>query len=32
MKGEIYQYLNFNQIADYQEAALNVPIETILQD
>jgi aconitate hydratase 2/2-methylisocitrate dehydratase len=32
MEGEIYQYLNFSQIADYQEAALNVPIETILQD
>jgi aconitate hydratase 2/2-methylisocitrate dehydratase len=32
IEGEIYQYLNFNQIADYQEAALNVPIETILQD
>lgn len=32
MSGEIYQYLNFNQIADYQEAAANVPLETILQN
>jgi len=31
MSGEIYQYLNFDQIADYQEAASNVPLETILQ-
>jgi len=31
MSGEIYQYLNFDQIADYQEAAANVPLETILQ-
>jgi len=32
MSGEIYQYLNFDQIADYQEAAANVPLETILQN
>jgi len=32
MSGEIYQYLNFDQIADYQEAADNVPLETILQN
>ena len=32
MSGEIYQYLNFDQILDYQEAAANVPLETILQN
>jgi len=32
MSGEKYQYLNFDQIADYQEAAANVPLETILQN
>jgi aconitate hydratase 2/2-methylisocitrate dehydratase len=31
MSGEIYQYLNFNKIADYQDSAANVPLETILQ-
>jgi aconitate hydratase 2/2-methylisocitrate dehydratase len=31
MSGEIYQYLNFDQIADYQKSAANVPLETILQ-
>ena len=31
MSGEIYQYLNFDQIADYQEASSNVPLEVILQ-
>ena len=31
MSGEIYRYLNFDQIADYQKSAANVPLETILQ-
>ena len=31
LSGEIYQYLNFDQIADYQESSSNVPIEMILQ-
>ncbi len=31
LSGEIYQYLNFDQIADYQESSSNVPLEMILQ-
>lgn len=31
MSGEIYQYLNFDQIADYQKSAASVPLENILQ-
>ena len=31
LSGEIYQYLNFDQIADYQESSSNVPLEVILQ-
>ena len=31
MSGEIYQYLNFDQIADYQEASSNISLEVILQ-
>ena len=31
LSGEIYQYLNFDQIADYQECSSNVPLEMILQ-
>ncbi len=31
LSGEIYQYLNFNQIADYQESSSNVPLEVILE-
>jgi len=31
LSGEIYQYLNFDQIVDYQESSSNVPIEMILQ-
>jgi aconitate hydratase 2/2-methylisocitrate dehydratase len=31
MSGEIYQYLNFDQIADYQTSAANVPLVSILQ-
>ena len=29
-EGDIYQYLNFDQLADYQASMANVPIETIL--
>ena len=31
MSGEIYQYLNFDKIADYQKSASKVPLENILQ-
>ena len=31
LSGEIYQYLNFDQIADYQESSSNVALEVILQ-
>ena len=31
LSGEIYQYLNFDQITDYQESSSNVPLEMILQ-
>ena len=31
LSGEIYQYLNFDQIADYQESSSNVSLEVILQ-
>ena len=30
LEGDIYQYLNFDQLADYQASMANVPIETIL--
>jgi aconitate hydratase 2/2-methylisocitrate dehydratase len=31
LSGEIYQYLNFDQIADYQESSSNIALEVILQ-
>jgi len=31
LSGEIYQYLNFDKIADYQESSSNVPLEVILE-
>ena len=31
MSGEIYQYLNFDKIADYQKSASKVPLENNLQ-
>ena len=31
LSGEIYQYLNFDQIDDYQKSSSNVPLEMILQ-
>ena len=30
LEGDIYQYLNFDQLSDYQDSVANVPIETIL--
>ena len=32
LSGEIYQYLNFDKIADYQESSSNVPLEVILEN
>ncbi len=31
LSGEIYQYLNFDKIVDYQESSSNVPLEVILE-
>ena len=31
LSGEIYQYLNFDQIADYQESSSKIALEVILQ-
>ena len=31
LSGEIYQYLNFDQIEDYQKSSSNIALEVILQ-